>query len=116
MGIFGRKYFYLSTKKADGSPVLYGALRNRGKDGKLGTGSFCSNESEAIKASNDLLRGRLYELKTSKHSVLSEATKEWKANKLTTTGDLEGPTQRLSHKLEEKEEGYPEELTQDNEI
>ena len=61
MSIFKKQYYYLSTKRSDGQPILYGALRNRGKDGKIGTGSFCHNESEAVKAASELLRGRVYD-------------------------------------------------------
>lgn len=102
MSIFHKQYYYLSTKRSDGTPILFGALRNRGKDGTIGKGSLCTNENEARKAADDILRGKMYEIKTSKHSVLSEATKEWKASKLTQSGDLDMSTRRMSHILKDK--------------
>jgi len=102
MSFFNKQYYYLSTKRTDGTPILYGALRNRGKGGTIGKGSLCTNENEARKAADDILRGKMYEIKTSKHSVLSEATKEWKASKLNESGDLDMSTRRMSHILKEK--------------
>ena len=96
------KYYYISTKRTDGKPILYGALRNRGANGEIGAGTYCSNENEARKAVDDVLRGKQYELFISKHRVLSEANKEFKGKTLRVTGDLDYSTQRVSHKVEER--------------
>ena len=103
MGLFKKKYYFLeSTNKNTGRPILFGALRNRGSDGKIGKGDYCKNEVEASRAAADVLRHRIFEIKIAHNPDVTEATKEWKGEKLIATGDLEEASQRIGHKIDDK--------------
>jgi hypothetical protein len=96
---FRKKYYYLAYRKADGTPAMYGPLRKQ-------DGSYCRNDKEANHVALMLSKGRLFELRESKHSTLQTAIGEFKANKFELSGDLDGALQRVSHKLPENTNEY----------
>lgn len=104
MSIFKRTYYYIVGEKENGRPMLYGALRMRGKDGKFGTGDYCKDENEARQVASEILKNSTrYEIRTSTKRNPSEATKEWKGFKFAQTGDFDMAGRRVSHKVNEKE-------------